>query len=177
MVDFNDLTKRYIRLLNENSVKFYDIVFVDEFQDLNKIQLDVILTMIRKGSVIFAVGDPDQSIYGFRGSYPSVLADFINHTHADILYLNQNYRSTANIINYANKQISQNQRIFNKVLEGVIQENGLVAIHKIKNHDELYQIIKADYEKSLYKSYAILYRTHRVGYDIRQKNQTRPSSY
>lgn len=169
LMDYQDLTINYLKLLNKNLVKKYDLVLIDEFQDINLPQLNVIYKLKESGSIIFAVGDPDQSIYGFRGSFPNVIEYFYHDTLINVYYLTNNYRSCLNILKLANNQISFNQRLFKKDLNPTKTTKGSVEIIKIKNNDNLYETIKKDFESNDYSTYAILYRTHEVGYQIKQK--------
>lgn len=73
-------------------------LFIDEFQDLNQSQYDLVKILAEK-SVVFAIGDPNQAIYGFRGSKPDFFYRFADECNAKILTLTRNYRSSPAIIN------------------------------------------------------------------------------
>jgi DNA helicase-2/ATP-dependent DNA helicase PcrA len=121
LVDFEDLIRLPIALLREhphlraachNRWKHY---LVDEFQDTNSGQLDFLRLLVGHGGVggapsVFVVGDDDQSIYGWRGAEMRNLLDFEAHfPGASVIKLQQNYRSTGNIIGASNAVIHRNQ--------------------------------------------------------------------
>ena len=83
---------------------------IDEFQDVNKVQYELIKLLSEKSKNVCAVGDDDQSIYSFRGSNPQYLREFEkDFPHAKVVILNENYRSTHEIVSTANKMISENK--------------------------------------------------------------------
>ncbi len=84
-----------------------EYLFVDEFQDLNRCQYELVRILARTSSV-FAIGDPDQAIYGFRGSSPEFFRRFIAESGAETLYLVRNYRSARNILAAAAAVIANN---------------------------------------------------------------------
>lgn len=122
-LDFNDLLTATIKLLkvNEQLRKVYQSKFsnilVDEFQDVNDVQWELVNLFAGKQTTIFLVGDPNQSIYGFQGSSPELISSFIGKEDWTSIYLNINYRSTANIIEYSNQFLTRNKQdlIFNKL--------------------------------------------------------------
>ncbi|MFA5691976.1 MAG: UvrD-helicase domain-containing protein [Acholeplasmataceae bacterium] len=113
LLDFDDLQILLLKLFEEhqNVLNYYrdkfSYILVDEFQDTDHIQYKIIKLLALKHKNIFVVGDPDQSIYSFRGAdYNNAkyfLKDFGNYQVLDI-----NYRSTNQILNYANKLIKHN---------------------------------------------------------------------
>jgi uncharacterized protein (TIGR00375 family) len=82
-------------------------LFVDEFQDLNMAQYELVRVLARSATV-FAIGDPDQAIYGFRGSNPQFFFRFIDEFKARRISLTRNYRSAAKVIKAAGELISHN---------------------------------------------------------------------
>jgi DNA helicase-2/ATP-dependent DNA helicase PcrA len=95
----------------------YRYICVDEAQDTSKIQHEIIRLLANKYGNIFIVGDEDQSIYGFRGAYPDAILNFRDHyPNARILKIEQNYRSTNEIVAVANAFISKNQLRFKKTI-------------------------------------------------------------
>jgi hypothetical protein len=115
-LDFNDLISRTISLFkNQNDIlaKFkskYNYILVDEFQDVNNLQVDLIKMLLTDDAQLFCVGDDWQSIYGFRGSNVSYIIDFEKHfSNASIIKLNLNYRSTENIVGASNEVIKRNK--------------------------------------------------------------------
>jgi DNA helicase-2/ATP-dependent DNA helicase PcrA len=85
-------------------------VLVDEFQDTNRLQYQWIQLLAGKNAAVFAVGDDDQSIYGFRGAEAANMRDFQrDFAHGNIIKLEQNYRSQGNILDAANAVIAHNK--------------------------------------------------------------------
>ncbi|RUM37797.1 MAG: DNA helicase II, partial [Desulfobulbus sp.] len=82
-------------------------LYIDEFQDLNALQYQLVLELARSSS-IFAIGDPDQAIYGFRGADPRWFFAFIEDLHPEVHTLNINYRSDASIVAAAFQVIGNN---------------------------------------------------------------------
>ena len=81
----------------------YQYILVDEFQDVNNLQVELIKLLLTESTQLFCVGDDWQSIYGFRGSNVSYIVDFENHfPNAKVVKLNLNYRSTQNIVGASN---------------------------------------------------------------------------
>jgi DNA helicase-2/ATP-dependent DNA helicase PcrA len=89
---------------------FFEHIHVDEFQDTDKIQYDIIKMLGDSHKHVFVVGDPDQSIYAFRGSHYENNLKFTTDFNATKIILEQNYRSTNHILEAANKLINHNQR-------------------------------------------------------------------
>ncbi|MDE5602412.1 MAG: ATP-dependent helicase, partial [Helicobacter sp.] len=120
-VDYNDLLLYYREIIQKQKL-FYKEVLVDEYQDTNPLQ-DSILKALNPPS-IFCVGDYDQSIYAFNGADISIIGSFKEHyTNGKIFSLTKNYRSTAPILNLANRVIEKNPRIYPKRLEVVKTES------------------------------------------------------
>ncbi|HHB75086.1 MAG TPA: DNA helicase II [Desulfobulbus sp.] len=82
-------------------------LYIDEFQDLNALQYQLVLELARSSS-IFAIGDPDQAIYGFRGADPRWFFAFIEDLHPEVHTLDINYRSDASIVAAASQVIAAN---------------------------------------------------------------------
>jgi len=118
-IDFDDLLIYAYKILktskaHRNRIKNkYDYIQIDEVQDTSKIQHHII-NMISKNN-LFMVGDDDQSIYSFRGSYPEFLLNFEEEfPEGKIYYLGNNYRSDGNIVETASKVIKYNQNRYDK---------------------------------------------------------------
>lgn len=96
------------RLL-EHFQNLYPYICVDEAQDTSKIQHAIIALLAAKSENLFMVGDEDQSIYGFRATYPEALLDFEkDHPGARVLLMEENFRSNAKIVSAADKFIQKN---------------------------------------------------------------------
>ena len=115
-LDFNDLiSKSTLLFKNQEDIasKYknkYQYILVDEFQDVNNLQVELIKLLLTDQTQLFCVGDDWQSIYGFRGSNVSYIVDFENHfTNSKVIKLNMNYRSTQNIVGASNEVIKHNK--------------------------------------------------------------------
>ena len=117
-MDFDDLLVKAVQLLNEHPEvrdkwrSRYSQMLVDEFQDTNRLQLDLV-SLLASGSPpnICVVGDDDQSIYGWRGAEVSNILEFEKHfPNPEVIRLEQNYRSTNAILSTANRLIKNNPR-------------------------------------------------------------------
>ena len=117
-MDFDDLLVQAVRLLNEHQDvrdkwrARYSQMMVDEFQDTNRLQLDLV-SLLAAGDPpnVCVVGDDDQSIYGWRGAEVSNILEFEKHfPNPKIIRLEQNYRSTNPILTTANRLIKNNPR-------------------------------------------------------------------
>lgn len=121
-VDFDDMLFECRRMLEEDlsarqcwQARFRHIL-IDEFQDCNPVQYAVIRLLSAEPYHIFAVGDDDQSIYGFRGAEPDILRQFTEDYQAERLLLDVNYRSTEEIVRASLAVIEENANRFPKAL-------------------------------------------------------------
>ncbi len=116
-VDFDDLLLHVVRLLSEDDGfrseldDRYRFILVDEYQDTNLAQYRIVQGMSQEFPNLCATGDPDQSIYGWRGARPENLAAF-ERDFPDVQFvsLDQNFRSTQKIVSCADELISNNRR-------------------------------------------------------------------
>ncbi len=122
-MDFDDLLMKCEKLLREHSdVRDYyqnkfKYIHVDEFQDTNEIQMQIVELLAGKWGNVFVVGDDDQSIYGWRGADIKNILDFEKtFKEAKIYKLEQNYRSTQEILDAANRLIKHNRNRKSKEL-------------------------------------------------------------
>ena len=114
-LDFDDLIIKAVELLKTNPEileyyqKKFKFIFVDEFQDTNKVQYELVRLLSQKYKNLCVVGDDDQSIYGWRGADIANILNFEkDFPNTKIIKLEQNYRSTQNILNVANHVIKNN---------------------------------------------------------------------
>ncbi len=115
--DFDDLLIDFYHLLDKRSIKLnYRYIFVDEFQDTNFLQYMTLKKLIKKDTHVLCVGDPDQSIYQFRGAQAKIINQYIKDYQAKIIKLTINYRSNATIVEHANRLIKRNYRTLKKDL-------------------------------------------------------------
>ena len=107
------LIKTYYLLKYNKSVldmvrNVYRYILVDEFQDINRVQFEVLKLISHPNNNIFVVGDEDQSIYGFRGARPDFLLQFEKYfNNTTKILLDINYRSKSEIIDIANRLIAK----------------------------------------------------------------------
>jgi DNA helicase II / ATP-dependent DNA helicase PcrA len=172
LVDFAELLLRVHEVLRDNPdlLAFYQQRFlqvhVDEFQDTNTIQYAWLRLLTEGKDNLFVVGDDDQSIYGWRGARVENIYNFQKHyPNHQVIKLEQNYRSTGNILNAANKVIAKNQARMGKELWTDSGEGELISLYAAFNElDEAYFVvdrIKAWVnEGGLRNDAAILYRSN-----------------
>lgn len=141
-LDFDDMLYKCRSILNEKKdalLKYqniYKYILVDEFQDINKVQYDVLQKLAGNNKNIFAVGDDDQAIYGFRGSRPELMTAFISDfENCEVIDMNKNYRCPECVIDAAGKIISKNKfRISkNQIACKKDRDEGNVYINICKN--------------------------------------------
>lgn len=123
-IDFDDmLVMCYELLSNRRDIlalwqNQYQYILIDEFQDINRVQYEVIKLLAAPDNHLFIVGDDDQSIYGFRGARPEIMLNFEkDYTGCRRIVLDTNYRSDAHIIQRAQKLIGYNQARFSKAIQ------------------------------------------------------------
>lgn len=166
-LDYSDLIEKAMFLFKNNSdiaKEICESVLVDEYQDINGLQYNWI-KYLSFNAGLFCVGDEDQSIYAFRGADIKYIQNFMDDFKgAEIIYLEENYRSCAPILTRAVKLISKNNKKFKKNLIAVNEFEGFVQINKVYNeYDEAALIAKKiiDYKKSFPEySIGILVRTN-----------------
>ena len=145
-LDFDDMLWDCRKLLKENRrareywQKRFRHILIDEFQDINPVQYETVKLLTEKPYNIFAVGDDDQAIYGFRGSEPECLKRFAEEFHARQLLLDVNYRSRPEIVEVSLRVIGENKDRFVKELKAAQrQEDGAVfSLHTFKDSEEQY---------------------------------------
>ena len=122
-LDFNDLLILTNKLFKENKdvlekwANTFDYVLIDEFQDTNDAQYNLIKNLISKKQNIFVVGDPDQTIYTWRGANQKIINEFAkNFNECEVIILNTNYRSYQSILDVANSLIKNNSYRYDKDL-------------------------------------------------------------
>ncbi|MFC5848081.1 ATP-dependent helicase [Deinococcus petrolearius] len=140
-IDFGDLITETVRLFREvpgvldkvqNRARF---IHVDEYQDTNKAQYELTRLLASRDRNLLVVGDPDQSIYKFRGADIQNILDFQkDYPDAKVYMLEHNYRSSASVLKIANKLIENNTERLDKTLKPVKAEGAPVAFHRATDH-------------------------------------------
>lgn len=130
LLDFDDMILKCCRLLSENEEvrrwwqEQFRFLLIDEFQDINELQYETIKLLANAERNIFAVGDDDQSIYGFRGASPAIMKKFLSDFEgARCVRLDVNYRSEAEIIRAAGKIIGKNSDRIPKTIRAFKEES------------------------------------------------------
>lgn len=168
LIDFDDMLTLALDILQEDKYLLekyrsrYEYIQVDEGQDTSKVQLEIIRTLAHPKNNLFIVADDDQSIYGFRGAYPEGLFQF-NKIYKDgkIYYMEENYRSTKNIVNICNRFIKKNTLRFNKDIFTKNPYIEPIKLVKVKNLEEQYTYLMDQLEGIVdYRNTAILYRNN-----------------
>ena len=138
----------------------YPHLCVDESQDTSRVQHAIIRLLAEKTGDLFLVGDEDQSIYGFRAACPDMLLHFeADHPGAKVLFLEQNYRSTPQIVEAADRFIRQNVSRRDKHMQPV--RSGGAAIRQIPlNRRERQYTYLLEVARDLPENTAVLYRDH-----------------
>lgn len=168
-LDFNDLIILAVKLFKtnadvlavwQNRLKY---IMVDEYQDVSNRQNELVELLSEKHGNLFVVGDPDQTIYSWRGARPDILVDFDKQKETKTIIMNQNYRSTPQILDVANKIISKNTL---RVEKDIITENPDGDKVKYSHFDWwndegdfVANTIKSMKEYN-YEDFAVLYRKH-----------------
>ncbi|MDA1222175.1 MAG: UvrD-helicase domain-containing protein [Planctomycetota bacterium] len=136
-LDFDDLIQRFLDLLVEHPAvaERYQARFrwllVDEFQDTNRVQYDLLKRLVGPDRNITVVGDPDQSIYRFRGAEVRNILDFqADFDGTQVVRLEQNYRSTQTILRAAEGVISNNEQRLDKRLRTENDEGDSIRVHR-----------------------------------------------
>ncbi|EEV47397.1 ATP-dependent DNA helicase PcrA [Enterococcus faecium 1,231,501] len=172
-MDFDDLIMNTIRLFEEHpdSLTYYQNKFhyihVDEYQDTNHAQYTLVNLLAGRFRNLCVVGDADQSIYGWRGADMQNILDFEkDYPDAAVILLEQNYRSTKNILSAANQVIENNSNRKPKNLWTENKEGNKITYYRADNErdetrfivDRMQEEIRSNHRN--YGDFAILYRTN-----------------
>ena len=181
LVDFAELLLRVHELLRDHPdlLSFYrkkfEHILVDEFQDTNRIQYAWLRLLSQENENLFAVGDDDQSIYSWRGAIVENLQHFQQDYPAHTLIrLEQNYRSTGNILAAANALISHNENRLGKDLWTELGTGEAIAVYSAFNEqDEAYFVVNRlqawSQEGHARREAAILYRSNAQSRQFEEK--------
>ena len=146
--------------------KRFRYILVDEFQDINRVQYDVLRMLALPENNLFVVGDDDQAIYGFRGADPEIMFRFgKDYPGAEQILLDVNYRSTSNIVTNSLKVIGNNEKRFDKKIQAVRDKGEFLHIQELKDPNEeahyvADEIVKRMDRGVLAEDMAVLFRIH-----------------
>lgn len=171
-LDFDDLLLKTIQVLSSSKStrdkwrSKYSNILIDEFQDTNDIQFKLVKLLLGEHTNLYVVGDPDQTIYTWRGANQNIILQFEStFRNAETIILNENYRSTQNILNAANKLISFNKKrvpkdLFTSNIKGdkvefVSSISREAEARNVAHKIEIYSRLDPNFS---YKDVAILYR-------------------
>ncbi|MGZ5025803.1 MAG: DNA helicase II [Methylobacter sp.] len=189
LVDFAELLLRAHELLRDNPdvlehyQRRFSQVHVDEFQDTNTIQYAWLRLLTDGRDNIFVVGDDDQSIYGWRGAKIENIYSFQKHYPShQVVKLEQNYRSTGNILKAANKVISVNDGRMGKELWTDAGDGDLISLYAAFNEqDEAHFVVDRIRtwvnEGGMRKDVAILYRSNAQSRQFEERLMTTGTPY
>lgn len=143
----------------------YKYIVVDEFQDVNRVQFEIIKKLTGEDGNLFVVGDMNQSIYGFNGSELEIMANFTEHfPESEVIDVNENYRSGENIIEVANTLL-ENSEIKSEPLNANKEKLGGINVELGEYSQDLYEMVANSIEDCVknggaYKDNCIIARTN-----------------
>ncbi len=172
-LDFDDLIMKTVELFltNPTDLRYYQekfkYIMVDEFQDTNLSQYKLVSLLAQGHKNLCVVGDDDQSIYSWRGAdIQNILGFEKDFPNSKVIKLEQNYRSTKNILSAANSVVANNQRRKFKKLFTENTTGDIIEYYRANNEYEEAQYISGVIKKYVreenrrYSSFAVLYRTN-----------------
>jgi DNA helicase-2/ATP-dependent DNA helicase PcrA len=146
--------------------KKFQYILIDEFQDINKVQYDIIKLLARPEDNLFIVGDDDQSIYRFRGAKPEIMLNFHkDYPESEQILLDTNYRSTQKIVDYAAILVKNNTKRFPKSIQAANPGGHDITIKVFKELKEQNSMVVADIlqyfrDGMSFSEMAVLFRTN-----------------
>ena len=172
LIDFDDMLIYCYELLSQRQdilrmwQKQYPFILIDEFQDINKVQYDVVKLLAKPYNNLFIVGDDDQSIYGFRGARPDIMQQFLKDYKDAVKYtLSINYRCSGNIVKAAGLVIKNNKNRFDKEITANNPDGEIVDIQEFGKISEENDVIRNKIMENRnngmpYSEMAVLFRTN-----------------
>lgn len=172
LIDFDDMLVYTYELFSERKdilsawQKKYQYILIDEFQDINKIQYDIVKMLAAPENNLFVVGDDDQSIYRFRGAKPEIMLHFPDdYPEGKQILLDTNYRSQSNIVDASLNLISYNKERFPKDIKAAVEAENSVEFAVFQTQREQNLRIIRDIEERLehggsYQEFAVLFRSN-----------------
>ena len=167
-VDFNDLLLLTIELFEQHPEVLYKVqqrarfIHVDEYQDTNPVQYRLTRLLAGDKPNLMVVGDPDQSIYGFRNADINNILDFTkDYPNARVIRLEENYRSSSTILRVANAVIEKNALRLEKVLRPTKEGGEPVRLYRAPNAREEAAFVAREIARlGNFQQIAVLYRTN-----------------
>ena len=188
-LDYNDLLKFVLYIFQENAdirqkwQERLEYIMIDEFQDIDFIQYELMKVLCDYHKNLFIVGDPDQTIYTWRGADVRYLLDFDkNFPDVQTIMMNKNYRSTSEIIAVANSLVSKNKARIKKDLEAVRGSGEIPIYYHAKSAEEEAGYIADEIQKLLESgvpasNIVVMYRAHYISRTIEEIFQQRKINY
>ena len=188
-LDYNDLIKFTLYIFKEHAdirLKWQqrlEYMMIDEFQDIDGLQYELMEALCGYHKNLFIVGDPDQTIYTWRGADVKYLLDFDRqHPGTKTILMMENYRSTPQILAAANSLISRNKYRIQKELVPILPAGESVLCHHARNAEEeaewiAFQMLQLHDRGVAYKDMTVLYRAHYVTRTIEEVFQKRKLPY
>lgn len=185
-MDYDDLLvntlvlfKTHPEVLNKCSSQF-KYVLVDEFQDTNKIQIELVEALSSVHGNLIVVGDDSQSIYSFRGALFKNVKDFIEDDRTKVFKIQSNYRSTSDIVGFINHLIPSNSvpKVLKPIRKSYLKPFVVETFDDLEQADAVTKIIKDKLKEGLdYKDIAVLYRSHSLSMVLQQKLDSKGIPY
>lgn len=172
LIDFDDMLSHTYELFTERPdilalwQKKYEYILIDEFQDINRIQYEIIKMLALPQNNLFIVGDDDQSIYRFRGSKPEIMLNFEkDYPDAKRILLDTNYRCGKYIVETSLNLISHNKERFDKKIIASRTSDVPVSFVDFENRRDENLFLIRDIDKKMksgaaYSDFAVLFRTN-----------------
>lgn len=168
LIDFDDMLIKSLRVLDlepqilDKLRKRFPYFQVDEAQDTSPIQFRIIEKLVAPKNNLLMAADDDQAIYGFRGANPYYLLHFKEiYPQAQIIKMEENYRSTGNIVRLASSFIRYNKNRYQKKAEATQEASEKIKMYLVKNLDKEMSLLEKKLEEDLKKgSMAILFRNN-----------------
>ncbi|MBP3609662.1 MAG: ATP-dependent helicase [Lachnospiraceae bacterium] len=181
LIDFDDILLYTYELLEKRPdiLKLwqdkYRYVLIDEFQDINRIQYDIIRMLAAPQDNLFIVGDDDQSIYQFRGAKPDIMLNFTkDYPGAEQVLLNYNYRSQEEIVKAALRLIGNNKKRYEKKILSTKEAGMPVKTENFPSQEEegerMVELIRKYKAQGIpYREMAVLFRTNTLARSLMGK--------
>ena len=188
-MDYDDLLSVFLRLLRTNSEirelyqKIFQYVLVDEYQDTNKIQSDIVDLLVAGHKNVMVVGDDAQSIYSWRGAnFRNIMGFPKRYPGVKIIHIEQNYRSTPQVLELANASIARNTEQFKKNLQPVRARGPKPVIVPASNASQqaefvATQVLELRDQGVDLNQVAVLYRSHYHSMELQMELTRRNISF